>query len=76
MQHKMTVLIKDMNGLLRELGFDRFFNAKLKDGIYYIETKSEYAYQLFVIGRFTEVENFFKLRDDLAKYVESLKKGR
>ena len=72
----MTVIIKDMNGLLRELRFDKFFNVELKDGIYYVETKSEYAYQLFVIGRFTEAENFFKLRDDLAKYVESLKKGR
>lgn len=72
----MAVIIKDMNGLLRELGFDKFFNVELKDDIYYIETKPEYAYQLFVIGRFTEAENFFKLRDDLAKYVESLKKGR
>ena len=72
----MAVIIKDMNGLLRDLGFDKFFNVELKDGIYYIETNSEYAYQLFVIGRFTEAENFFKLRDDLAKYVESLKKGR
>ena len=72
----MTVIIKDMNGLLKDLELDKFFNAKLKDGIYYVETKSEYAYQHFVIGRFTEAENFFKLRGDLAKYVESLKKGR
>lgn len=76
MKRKMAVIIKDMNGLLKDLKFDKFFNAELKDGIYYVETKSEYAYQLFVIGRFTEAENFFKLRDDLAKYVESLKKGR
>lgn len=72
----MAVIIKDMNGLLKDLELDKFFNAELKDGIYYVETKSEYAYQLFVIGRFIEAENFFKLRDDLAKYVESLKKGR
>lgn len=72
----MAVIIKDMNGLLRELGFDKFFNVELKDGIYHVETKSEYAYQLFVIGRFTEAENFFKLRDDPANYVASLKKGR
>lgn len=72
----MAVIIKDMDGLLKDLGLDKFFNAELKDGIYYVETKSEYAYQLFVIGRFTEAENFFKLRDDLAKYAESLKKGR
>ena len=72
----MAVIIKDMNGLLKDLELDKFFNAKLKDGIYYVETKSEYAYQLFVIGRFTEAENFFKLSDDLAEYVESLKKGR
>lgn len=72
----MVVIIKDMNGLLRELGFDKFFNVELKDGIYYVETKPEYAYQLFVIGRFTEAENFFKLRDDLTDYVITLKKGR
>lgn len=72
----MAVIIKDMDGLLKDLELDEFFNAELKDGIYYVETKSEYAYQLFVIGRFTEAENFFKLRDDLAKYAESLKKGR
>ena len=76
MRRKMAVIIKDMNGLLRDLGFDKFFNAELKDGIYYIETKPKYAYQLFVIGRFTEAENLFKLRDDLDEYVESLKKGR
>lgn len=72
----MAVIIKDMNGLLKDLALDKFFNAELKDGIYYVETKPKYAYQLFVIGRFTEAENFFKLRDDLAKYVKSLKKGR
>lgn len=72
----MAVIIKDMNGLLKDLELDKFFNVELKDGIYYVETKSEYVYQLFVIGRFTEAENFFKLRDDLAEYVESLKKGR
>lgn len=72
----MAVIIKDMDGLLKDMELDKFFNAELKDGIYYVETKSEYAYQLFVIGRFTEAENFFKLRDDLAKYAESLKKGR
>lgn len=72
----MAVIIKDMNGLLKDLELDKFFNVELKDGIYYVETKSEYAYQLFVIGRFTEAENFFKIRDDLAEYVESLKKGR
>ena len=76
MQHKMAVLIKDMSGMLRQFGYDEFFNVELKDGIYYVETKPEYAYQLFVIGRFTEAENFFKLRDDLTNYVESLKKGR
>lgn len=76
MQHKMAVIIKDMNGLLRELGFDKFFNVDLKDNIYYIETKLEYDYQLFVIGRFTEAENFFRLRSDITQYAQSLKKGR
>lgn len=76
MQHKMAVLIKDMSGILRQFGYDEFFNVELKDGIYYVETKSEYNYQLFIIGRCTEAENFFKLRDDLTNYVESLKKGR
>ena len=71
----MAVIIKDMNGLLRERGFDKFFNVELKDGIYYIETKPACAYQLFVIGRFTEAENFFKLRNDIARYAQSLKKG-
>ena len=75
MERKMAVIIKDMNGLLKDLGFDKFFNVELKDGIYYIETKPEYAYQLFVIGRFTEAENFFKLRNDIARYAQSLKKG-
>ena len=54
MQHKMAVLIKDMSGMLRQFGYDEFFNANLKDGIYYVETKSEYDYQLFIIGRYTE----------------------
>lgn len=72
----MAVIIKDMNGILRQFGYYEYFNVELKDGIYYVETKSEYDYQLFVIGRFTEAENFFKLRDDLTNYVESLKKGR
>ena len=72
----MAVIIKDMNGLLRELGFDKFFNVDLKDNIYYIETKLEYDYQLFVIGRFTEAENFFRLRSDITQYAQSLKKGR
>lgn len=76
MQHKMAVLIKDMIGMLRQFGYDEFFNVELKDGIYYVETKPKYAYQLFVIGRFTEAENFFKLRDDLTNYVITLKKGR
>ena len=71
----MAVIIKDMNGLLKDLRFDKFFNVELKDDIYYVETKSEYAYQLFVIGRFTEAENFFKLRNDIARYAQSLKKG-
>ena len=71
MQHKMAVLIKDMNGMLRQFGYDEFFNVELKDGIYYVETKPEYNYQLFVIGRYTGAENFFKLRSDIAKYVES-----
>ena len=72
----MTVIIKDMNGILRQFGYDEYFNVELKDGIYYVETKSEYDYQLFAIGRYTGAENFFKLRDDLTNYVESLKKGR
>ena len=72
----MTVIIKDMNGILRQFGYDEYFNVELKDGIYYVETKPEYDYQLFAIGRFTEAENFFKLRNDLDTYVESLKKGR
>ena len=72
----MTVIIKDMNGILRQFGYDEYFNVELKDGIYYVETKPEYDYQLFAIGRYTGAENLFKLRDDLAKYVESLKKGR
>lgn len=75
MERKMAVIIKDMNGLLKDLRFDKFFNVELKDDIYYVETKSEYAYQLFVIGRFTEAENFFKLRNDIARYAQSLKKG-
>lgn len=56
MQHKMAVLIKDMSGMLRQFGYDEFFNVELKDGIYYVETKSEYDYQLFVIGHYTEAE--------------------
>lgn len=76
MQHKMAVLIKDMSGMLRQFGYDEFFNVELKDGIYYVETKSEYDYQLFVIGHYTEVENFFKFRADIAKYVITLEKGR
>lgn len=76
MQHKMAVLIKDMRGMLRQFGYDEFFNVELKDGIYYVETKSEYDYQLFIIGRYTEAENFFKFRADIAKYVITLEKGR
>lgn len=72
----MAVIIKDMNGLLREIGFDKFFNVELKDGIYYVETKPEYDYQLFIIGRYTEAENFFKFRAGIAKYVITLEKGR
>ena len=72
----MAVIIKDMNGLLKDLELDKFFNAKLKDGIYYVETKSEYTYQLFVIGRYTGAENFFKFRVDVAKYIITLEKGR
>ena len=76
MKHKMAALIKDMSGMLRQFGYDEFFNANLKDGIYYVETKPEYDYQLFIIGRYTEAENFFKFRADIAKYVLTLKKGR
>ena len=76
MKHKMAVLIKGMSGMLRQFGYDEFFNVELKDGIYYVETKSEYNYQLFIIGRCTEVENFFKFRADLVKYVITLEKGR
>lgn len=76
MQHKMTVLIKDMSGMLRQFGYDEFFNVELKDGIYCVETKSEYDYQLFVSGHYTEAENFFKFRADIAKYVITLEKGR
>lgn len=76
MQHKMAVLIKDMSGMLRQFGYDEFFNVELKDGIYYVETKSEYDYQLFVVGRSTGAENFFKFRADIAKYVITLEKGK
>lgn len=76
MKHEIAVLIKDMSGILRQFGYDEFFNVELKDGIYYVETKPEYDYQLFVIGRSTGAENFFKFRADLAKYVLTLKKGR
>lgn len=76
MQHKMAVLIKDMSGILRRFGYDEFFDVELKDGIYYVETKSEYDYQLFVIGRYTGADNFFKFRADVAKYVITLEKGR
>ena len=76
MKHKMAVLIKDMSGMLRQFGYGEFFNVELKDGIYYVETKPEYDYQLFVIGRYTEAENFFKFRAGIAKYVITLEKGR
>lgn len=76
MQHKMAVLIKDMSGMLRQFGYDEFFNVELKDEIYYVETKSEYDYQLFIIGRYTEAVNFFKFRADIAKYVITLEKGK
>lgn len=76
MQHKMAVLIKDMSGMLRQFGYDEFFNVELKDGIYYVETKPEYDYQLFVIGRYTGADNFFKFRADIAKCVITLEKGK
>ena len=76
MKHKMAVLIKDMSGMLRQFGYGEFFNVELKDGIYYLETKPEYDYQLFIIGHYTEAENFFKFRADIAKYVITLEKGK